>query len=219
MSASKADPKFSNQEDERCLLGAIIRDNSVFEDVVSLVAPEDFTSEVYRSVFSAISLLRRKGVLVDTSVLISEKVASPIQIFEIEDSVPTSANWSYYANKVVRYSMVRGCVSLGEKLRDATVETIDAVVDEVAKEIANIGDRRGDSGGVKTAAMLMTKLITSIELAIERGRKGLMSGYPTGFANLDRYTDGLQRELIFVGARPSIAKPAFGKGLHVNLAK
>ena len=65
---------------------------------------------------------------------------------------------------------------------------------------------------------LLTQIIDDLWTRLKR--PGQLSGLPSGFGNLDSYTDGFQRsELIIIAGRPSVGKTAFGLNLVLNVLK
>lgn len=85
---------------------------------------------------------------------------------------------------------------------------------EIRKLTANIQVDEND----RSTAELLTQIVDDLWIRLKR--PGQLSGLPSGFTNLDSYTDGFQKsELIIIAGRPSVGKTAFGLNLLLNVLK
>ncbi len=90
---------------------------------------------------------------------------------------------------------------------------VDALVDEVEREILRIGESRIESTSFAMKD-LVNRAITTIEQFHER--QGMLTGVGTGFIDLDKMTSGLHGgEMIVIAARPSVGKTS----LAMNIAE
>src|SRR5258706_5505025 len=108
--------------------------------------------------------------------------------------------------------MIATCTDVVGRVYDYEGE-VDALLDEVEKEILRINESRAQTAivGVKE---LVNKAVTTIENYFSR--KGVLNGLGTGFPDLDRMTDGLHvGEMIVIAARPSMGKTS----LAMNIAE
>ncbi len=145
-----------------------------------------------------------------------EQVGGIAYLAQLQDAVPSAANLSYYLDivqeKFLLRRMIATCSDVVGRVYDYEGE-VDALLDEVEKEILRINESRAQTTivGVKE---LVNKAVTSIENFFSR--KGVLSGLATGFADLDRMTDGLHGgEMIVIAARPSMGKTS----LAMNIAE
>jgi len=89
----------------------------------------------------------------------------------------------------------------------AHLEDADEILDGAEKRIFEVADKRIRTGFIPIADLVQGSFDTLSKLQQHRG---LVSGVPTGFADLDEMTSGLQRgDLVIVAARPSMGKTAF----------
>ena len=94
---------------------------------------------------------------------------------------------------------------------------VDELLDEVEKEILHVNESR-EQNEVKDVKKLVNDALVTIEHFFNR--KGELSGIATGFADLDKMTDGLHGgEMIIVAARPSMGKTSLAMNIaeHVSL--
>jgi replicative DNA helicase len=129
--------------------------------------------------------------------------------------VPRSANVEYYAKIVKERSTLRRLIqSASDVLARAydAEEDADLLLDEAERSIFQIAEHRMRAGFVR-----LGELVDSGYQLIEKlqAQKGLVTGVPSGFVDLDEMTSGFQpSDLVIVAARPSMGKTS----LVLNLA-
>jgi replicative DNA helicase len=149
-----------------------------------------------------------------------EQIGGIAYLAQLQDSVPSAANLSYYLEivreKFLLRKMIQTCTEVVGRVYDYEGE-VDALMDEVERDVLRISESRAQ-GGVVTTKELVGKAIGTIENYFSR--KGVLNGLGTGFADLDRMTDGLHgSEMIVIAARPSMGKTSLAMNIveHVVL--
>ena len=149
-----------------------------------------------------------------------EQVGGIAYLSQLQDAVPSAANLSYYLDivreKFLLRKMIQTCTDVVGRVYDYEGE-VDALLDEVERDVLRISESRVQ-GGVVTTKELVGKAIGTIENYFSR--KGTLNGLATGFADLDRMTDGLHgSEMIVIAARPSMGKTSLAMNIveHVVL--
>ena len=132
----------------------------------------------------------------------------------LQDAVPSAANVTYYADivqeKYLLRKMIQACTGVVAKVYDYEGE-VDVLMDEVERDILQISESRVQ-GGAQAAKQLVHKAIGTIENYFSR--QGSLGGLGTGFADLDKMTDGLHGgEMIVIAARPSMGKTSFAMNI------
>src|SRR5690606_35744009 len=122
--------------------------------------------------------------------------------------VPTAANAGYYARIVREMAVLRRLVEAGTRIVQLGYATdggdVDEVVNTAQAEIYAVTERRTSEDYLPLAEILGSTM-EEIEAAGHRGEG--MIGVPTGFADLDRLTNGLHPgQMIVLAARPAIGK-------------
>src|SRR5260221_10242134 len=147
-----------------------------------------------------------------------EQVGGIAYLAQLQDAVPSAANLSYYLDyvqdKFLLRRMIATCTDVVGRVYDYEGE-VDALLDEVEKEILRINESRAQTAivGVKE---LVNKAVTTIENYFSR--KGVLNGLGTGFPDLDRMTDGLHgSEMIVIAARPSMGKTSLAMNIVENV--
>jgi replicative DNA helicase len=207
-----------NLEAEKCVLGAILINNQVFNQAAEFIDAGDFFRDAHRRIFEKmvalsehtepIDLVTLKDELVKSNEL--EEVGGPAYIASLTDGVPRSANVEYYAKIVKEKSTLRRLIqSATDVLAQAydAEEDADDLLDRAESAIFQIADDRLRSGFVPLSSLVDSgyQLIEQLQ-----AHKGLVTGVPSGFEKLDEMTSGFQKaDLVIVAARPSMGKTSF----------
>jgi len=134
----------------------------------------------------------------------------------VQDSVPSAANLTYYLDivgeKALLRKMIHTCTGVVGRVYEHDGE-VDALLDEVERDILRMSESRAE-GGIEPVKTLVHKAIGQVENYFNR--QGVLGGLGTGFADLDKMTDGLHGgEMIVIAARPSMGKTS----LAMNIAE
>lgn len=137
----------------------------------------------------------------------------------LQDSVPSAANVTYYAEivqeKYLLRKMIHACTSVVERVYEYQGE-VDVLMDEVERDILQISESRVQGGAV-AAKQLVNKAISTIENYFSR--QGSLGGLGTGFPDLDKMTDGFHGgEMIVIAARPSMGKTSLAMNIAEHIA-
>lgn len=137
----------------------------------------------------------------------------------LPDTVPSAANLGYYANivyeKYLLRRLIQTCTDVIGRLYDYEGD-VDELMDDVERQILHISEARVEGGTVQ-----MKELVHSAIGKIEKlhADQGMLSGLPTGFADLDRLTSGLHGgEMIVIAARPSVGKTSLAMNVAEHVA-
>ena len=216
-----------NLEAEKCVLGAILINNHAFNQAAEVLDAQDFFRDAHRRIFEKMVGLTDRSEPVDLVTLKDElarsseldEVGGPAYIAALTDGVPRSANVEYYAKIVKEKSTLRRLIQSATEVLGRAYEAeedADELLDEAERSIFQIAEHRLRAGFVR-----LGELVDSGYQLIEQlqQHKGLVTGVPSGFIDLDEMTSGLQpSDLVLVAARPSMGKTSFvlNIGLHVG---
>ncbi len=200
------------------MLGAILIHNDAFNAAAEVIDAGDFFRDAHRRIFDRMVALSERGDAIDFVTLKEElsrkgdleEVGGPAYIASLADGVPRSANVEYYARIVKEKSTLRSLIHSANKiLADAydAEEEPDILLDGAERAIFAIAEDRIRAGFVPLRDLVQGSFATIEKL---QQHKGLVTGVPTGFVDLDEMTSGLQpSDLILVAARPSMGKTSF----------
>ncbi|MDE0830565.1 MAG: replicative DNA helicase [Vicinamibacterales bacterium] len=207
-----------NLEAERSVLGAILIHNDAFNQAAEHLDSEDFFRDAHRRVFDKMVNLNERGDAIDLVTLKDElgrsgdldAVGGPAYIASLVDGVPRSTNVQYYAQIVKEKATLRNLIFSANRILDTAYnaqEDADALLDSAEQEIFSIADENLHTGFVPLRALVQDSFETIEKL---QQHKGVVTGVPSGFDDLDKLTSGFQpSDLVIIAARPSMGKTAF----------
>lgn len=217
-------------EAEFSVIGGLLLDNELFDEVSSKINEGDFYNFTHRLLFKHISELIEAGkpadILTLDQYLTQKKVIEDLGGFaylaEIVKNTPSTANIHAYTDIVLLYSKQRQLLKLGQFIVDQTQsaktpDKFEAVVDDIEKKITEFSL----SDNTKSAADLsdiFANMLSRMELSAKNGDP--VTGTPTGIQGIDEATTGGQPgDLIVIGARPSMGKTAFSQTIAYHTLK
>nr|MBA3640598.1 replicative DNA helicase [Acidobacteriota bacterium] len=207
-----------NLEAEKSVLGAILIQNEAFNHAAELIDSKDFFRNAHTRIFEKMVVLSERGDAIDFITLKEElsksgeldSVGGPAYIASLADGVPRSANVEYYAKIVKEKSTLRSLIHSANKILVEAYEAEqepDLLLDEAERSIFAIAEDRIRAGFVPLRDLVQTSFAQIEKL---QQQKGMITGVPTGFIDLDEMTSGLQpSDLVLVAARPSMGKTSF----------
>ena len=213
-----------NLEAERSVLGAILIRNDALNHAAEVIDAGDFFREAHRVVFDAMVALNERNQVIDLVTIKEElarigrldEVGGPAYVASLVDGVPRALNVEGYARIVKEKSTLRSLIFSATRILSSAYEAEqepDLLLDEAEKAIFEIADHR-----IRTGFIPLRDLVHDSFEKIEQlqAHKGLLTGVPTGFSDLDEMTSGLQpSDLVIVAARPSMGKTS----LTLNIAQ
>ncbi len=209
---------------EKSVLGAILIHNEAFNHAAELIDSRDFFRDAHRRIFEKMIALSERGDAIDLITLKEElarsseldEVGGPAYIASLADGVPRSANVEHYARIVKEKSTLRNLIYSANRILTTAYEAeqdADLILDEAEKSIFEIAEDRIREGFVPLRDLVQGSFATIEKL---QQHKGLVTGVPTGFVDLDEMTSGLQpSDLVLIAARPSMGKTS----LVLNVAQ
>ena len=209
---------------EEAIIGACLIEQEALPLVADKLRPEMFYDDCHQLIFAALIAMYQANKKIDILTVkeelarrgVLEKIGGPYAITQLSSRVASSAHIEYHAQIVHQKYLAREAVVGFNKLftcaMDETIDIYDTLIDA-----HNLLDRlEGESGHhehMRCMDTLMTDTLKEAELRIAKSANGV-TGIPTGLADLDQKTGGLQdSDLIIIAARPSVGKTAFA--LHL----
>lgn len=193
---------------ERALLKCILDDNSLID--TTNIQPHHFTQISSQAIFKAMQSLRKQDKNIDIVMLMHQLYDQINQIGV--DSINTLpqvdadvASFESYEKSIIEQYTIRKV----NELKNTKIDSLDdaIAVKEQIDKLTNLEEEEEYDH---------EKSLLELHQKIQSQTKGL-SGYDTGFIDLNRYLDGLQKgDLIIIAARPSMGKTAFALNLASN---
>ncbi len=203
-----------NIEAESGVLGSIIIDPEAIVQVADFLKAEDFYRDAHRTIYEVIIQLYEQQQPADFITICDElegrgkleDVGGPSYVTSLINQVPTSGNVEYYGRIVERTAILRRLIhAAGEIAATAYQESdADVALEKAEQLIFNISQRHAHAD-FSPLRDILSEYMSKLDQLHER--RGSIVGVPTGFADLDRLTGGLQRsDLIILAARPAMGK-------------
>ena len=204
-----------NIEAEESVLGSMLLSKDAIAEVLELLREDDFYRPAHRTVFRSVLELYGHGDAVD-AVTVAEELRRNGALADIGGapflhtlvaSVPTAANAGFYARIVKEAGVLRRLIDAGTQIVQLGFETpqdTEAAVDQAESLVYQLAQGRVTED-YHSLRDVLTGTLEAIERLHEEHRE--ITGVPTGFADLDRLTSGLQpANLVIVAARPAVGK-------------
>jgi len=219
-------------EAEQSVLGALLIDNPAWDSVAGILRADDFYRYDHRLIFQAIARLidatRPADVVTVFDVLNNaghaDEAGGLSYLNSLATETPSAANVRRYAEIVRDRSTLRRLISSADKIATDALNPqgreTRQLLDEAESTIFRISEEsaRGKAGFTDITS-LVGEVLTRVSELYDAGGGSDVTGVPTGYADLDRMTSGLQGgDLIIVAGRPSMGKTAFSLNLGEHVA-
>ena len=225
-SASEAPPALpQNVEAEAALLGALMIDNRLVEDVQLKLKPLHFFEPLHGRIYEAILRLTD-----------SNRVANPVTLkplFEADEGMKEVGGPSYlaqltgsgaavigardFASQIYDLALLRALVGVGRELVEGALDTSEDVaplaqIERAETELYKVAEEGGAEGKAKSFGEATKEALRVAEAALNSG--GGLSGITTGLTDLNTRMGGLHRsDLIILAGRPGMGKTSLATNM------
>ena len=217
-----------SEEAERYILGCMMLDPSIVDQVLTEITSNDFHVRANKNVMIAIETLVKNSEVVDQLTVYNElQRANTLEatggidyLYSLLDSVPSIANIEVYLNILHEKSLERKLLEVVNKIGADILKGDDHINDLIVKSEKQImdvinGQRVSD---FKRIDLLTDSVIEIIEE--NKNKEGNLVGLDTGYPDLNNLTSGFKKnELIILAARPSIGKSTLALNFAANACK
>lgn len=205
-------------EAEQSLLGGLMLENTLVDEVTSIITGEDFYRRDHAAIYRAIVALAEENQPADV-ITVSEwlenvgelnQVGGLAYLGSLAQNTPNTSNITAYAKIVRERSLLRRLITAANEIVGSAYrpegrspnEVLDHA-EQMIFEISQSDNRR--TGGFTPIKGLLKKTIDQVEHLYHTKQK--VTGVATGFNDLDEQMSGLQRsDLVIVAGRPSMGK-------------
>jgi replicative DNA helicase len=217
----------SSLDAERSVLGAILLDNSAYNQAGALLTSDDFFLESHRRIFLRIMEMADHSRPVDLVTLTEalarnnelEAIGGVSYISSLTDGLPRLSNIEHYAKIVKDKAMLRRLIHASSAITTRCLEASEEaedILDAAESLVLSVGEQRVKKGFLHFREIFLDSF-QSIDALHDRGKR--VTGLETGFRNFDEITRGLQpSELIIIAARPSMGKTTFALNVAQHAA-
>lgn len=209
-----------NVEMERAILGSILLEPPILDDIQEILREDDFYLDANRILYHHFLSIHNSGKSLDGHTLVEslereeslEKVGGLPYLGEVVHSVAIAAHAPAYAEVVRDKARLRKLIQASTTIIQKSYEPdsdVNALVSEAEELIFSVHDERSND-----SVLGMMDVLTEVWEKVNLYREGGAVGIPTGFTDLDKMTGGLHdNELVIIAARPSMGKSAFAANI------
>ena len=222
----------ANLEAEQALLGSILVNNDIIDEISSIVTPSVFYDPGHIKIYEVIQNLNNKGM-----------IANPITLknyFE-KDNMLNEVGGTEYLVKLTRFSgstkqavdyakiihemyLRRELVLISNKLSSDTLnasteeQNAESIIEDTEKSLFDLAERGSFSRSFLKFNQALDQTIQMATQAMQNDQ-GIV-GVPTGLTDLDEKLGGLHKsDLIIIAGRPSMGKTALATNIAYNAAQ
>ena len=219
-------------EAEQAVLGGLMLENTAWDRIADIVFEDDFYRSDHRLVWRHVSRLIEHSRPADV-LTVAESLERSGELVEaggmsylasLAQNTPSAANIRRYAEIVRERSIMRRLAEVGTGIADSAYSPrgreAAQLLDEAESRVFEIAEQgaRGRQG-FQAMPPLLTQVVERIDMLYNRDNPNDVTGVPTGYADLDEKTSGLQPgDLVIIAGRPSMGKTALSINIAENVA-
>tara|TARA_X000001036_G_scaffold359987_1_gene342813 strand:- start:5310 stop:6734 length:1425 start_codon:yes stop_codon:yes gene_type:complete len=220
----------SNLEAEQALLGSILVNNDIIDEISNIINPLSFYDPAHTKIYEVIETLNNKGM-----------IANPITLknFFEKDNMLNEVGGTEYLVKLTRFSgstkqaidyskvihemyLRRELVLISDNLSSETLgskeQSAEKIIENTEKSLFDLAERGSFSQSFLKFNQALDQTIEMATLAMKND-KGIV-GVPTGLTDLDEKLGGLHKsDLIILAGRPSMGKTALATNVAYHAAQ
>jgi replicative DNA helicase len=220
-----------NIEAEQNLIGSILFDNKVLEDLPTNFASRHFFDPLHTNIFEACISLTDNGRLADPITLkgyLKDEISlRDIDIEEylidLREGTLSLSKAKFYADEIRNCYVRRSLIRIGDDLIERSMNPSldippDTEISNTEEQLYNLAETDQVNTGPKDFKTVLANATNQINEAYQR--KGSLSGLDTGFSGLNRQLGGLNNsDLLVLAGRPGMGKTALATNIGFNAAK
>ncbi len=216
-------------EAEQAVLGAVIIDNAMFDNVMDYVkTPDYFYLSLHKLIFSAMQEMMNFGQAIDFVTLLNklkqnsgfDEAAGKTYLVNLIDTCPSPSRAASYAKIVADKYKLRMLITASREIIDdaaAAEEDTSVLLDSAEQRIFDIRSD-GEKGGLEKLSSVLLQTFDRLD-SLNREADESVRPVSTGIGDLDRVITGLNRsDLIILAARPGMGKTSFALNIARNVA-
>jgi replicative DNA helicase len=220
-----------NVEAEAALLGALMVDNRIVEDVQMTLHARHFFEPLHGRIYDAILKLVDRNMVANPVTLkpmleadpALKELGGPGYLAQLTGSGAAVIGARDFARQIYDLALLRELVGVGRELVDKALDTSESVdpkgqIEKAELALYAVAEAGGDSGSMKTFAQASRMALEMAEKALNSG--GHVSGITSGLDSLNAKTGGLHpSDLIIVAGRPGMGKSSLATNIAYNASR
>lgn len=217
-------------ESESSVIGGLLLDNNAWDRVGDILKPADFYRYEHQLIFEAIGKMINESKPADVITVYerlqglgkAEEVGGLLYLNQLAQYVPSATNIRRYAEIVRERSILRKLVTASDEISTNAFnpqgKSVKDILEQAEQKIFAIGEEGSRmKQGFQSLDTLVVDLLDQVQEMADNPMD--VTGIPTGFADLDRMTSGLQAgDMVVLAARPSMGKTSFAVNIAEHVA-
>jgi replicative DNA helicase len=216
----------ANIDAERAVLGAILLNDQTFAQAVEIVSAQDFyyppNRTIFQTMYDLISSMKRIDLVTLQDELIKkqalESIGGAVYLVSLQEDIPSVGLVEQHARIIKEKSILRELITSATQIirtcYDQQENEITSIVDAAEQVIFEVTNRRSPQSFIQLDIWLKRAFKHLSEV---KTHSGGITGVPSGFAQFDALSCGLQKsDLIILAARPSVGKTALALNIGLN---
>ncbi|MGL6225666.1 MAG: replicative DNA helicase [Thermoguttaceae bacterium] len=210
---------------EKGVIGAILIDPLVCDEVTTIVRADDFFSDANKCLFRHLQEMHSSGSGIDLTLLLArleqagelDEIGEEAYLAEVVEQVHVAAHAPHYAAIVRDKAILRELIHTSAEILRSAYEpslTPREIVNQSEEKIFALSDARNSNHVFQINDVIMETFAL-----IDARAGGVSDGVFTGFTDFDAMTGGLHPgELVILAARPSMGKTALATNIADHAA-
>ncbi len=219
-----------NVEAEAALLGALMIDNRIAEDIQLKLKPVHFHEPVHGRIYEAVLKLLDKNMVANPVTLrplfeadeAMRVLGGPAYLAQLTSNGAALLGARDFAAQIYDLALLRELVSVGRSMAERAFDTSEAVdpkaqIEEAEVALYKVSEGGGEGGGVVSFKDATKAAVSMAEKALNSG--GGLSGITTGLESVNNKMGGLHHsDLLILAGRPGMGKTALATNIAYNAA-
>ena len=219
-----------NIEAEQALLGAILVNNEMLNQLDSTLSGDHFFEPVHQRIFTSIQKLNDKGLIANPVTLKGQydqdpalaEVGGAQYLVKLASSALSVLNIRDYSQLLLDLAMKRALILLGGEMvttaYDVNATMATEQIEAAEAQLFHLASEGTVERSFQTLRDAAAKSLQQTELAYKRS--GSVYGVPTNLKKLDKLLGGLQKsDLLILAGRPSMGKTALALNIAYEAAR
>ena len=207
-----------NIEAEAALLGALMIDNRLVEDVQLKLRSDHYFEPLHGRIYDSILRMTDKNMVANPVTLrpmfeadeAMREVGGPAYLAQLTGSGAAIIGARDFAQQIYDLALLRSLVAVGRDMVEGALDTSEEVaplsqIERAEGELYRVAEQGGGEGKVKSFGEATKLAIEQAERALNSG--GHLSGVTTGLDGINAKVGGLHRsDLLILAGRPGMGK-------------
>ena len=220
-----------NIEAEAALLGALMIDNRLAEDIQMKVRPDHFFEPLHGRIYEQVLKLIDRNMIASPVTLRPlfeadeemKELGGPAYLAQLTGSGAAIVGARDFADQIYDLALLRALIGVGREMVEQALDTSEDVdpkgqIEQAEASLYRVAEEGGTGNGVKSFAEATRLAVQMAEKALNTG--GGLSGVTTGIDGVNARTGGLHHsDLIILAGRPGMGKTALATNFAFNAAR